>query len=115
MCELFALNSNVPTSATFSFTGFSARGGRTGDHADGWGMAFPEGDACPMFVDDSWACDSPLADSLRRHPLRARTAMAHVRKATQGSVSLANCHPFQREWGGRHWVSSTSRSATKAC
>ncbi len=104
MCELFALNSNVPTSATFAFTGLSARGGRTGEHADGWGMAFHGGDACRVFLDDAPACDSPLASFLRQHPLRAPTVMAHVRKATQGSVSLANCHPFQREWGGRHWV-----------
>jgi predicted glutamine amidotransferase len=36
--------------------------------------------------------------------VQARTVMAHVRKATQGNVSLANCHPFLREWGGRHWA-----------
>ncbi len=104
MCELFALNSNVPTAATFSFTGFSARGGATGDHVDGWGMAFHAGDVCRVFVDDRRACDSPLADFLRQHPIEAPTVMAHVRKATQGAVSLANCHPFQREWAGRHWV-----------
>ena len=36
MCQLFALNCNVPSAVTFSFTGFSARGGRTGEHADGF-------------------------------------------------------------------------------
>jgi glutamine amidotransferase len=30
--------------------------------------------------------------------------MAHIRKATQGPVQLANCHPFVREWQGRHWT-----------
>jgi glutamine amidotransferase len=104
MCELFALNSNVPTSATFAFTGFSARGGATGDHADGWGMAFHDGDDCRVFVDAGRACDAPLAEFLRQHPLRARTVLAHVRKATQGAVQLANCHPFQREGLGRHWL-----------
>ena len=104
MCELFAINGSAPTAATFSFTGFSARGGATGEHVDGWGMALHEGDACRVFVDAGRACDSPLAEFLRRHPLRARTVLAHVRKATQGPVSLANCHPFQREWAGRHWV-----------
>jgi glutamine amidotransferase len=29
--------------------------------------------------------------------------IAHIRKATQGEVRLANCHPFVREWLGRHW------------
>lgn len=104
MCELLALNSNVPTAATFSFTGLSARGGRTGDHADGFGMAFHDGTGCRVFVDAGRACDAPLAEFLRRHPLRARTVMAHVRKATQGAVNPSNCHPFQREWLGRHWL-----------
>jgi glutamine amidotransferase len=104
MCELFALNSNVPTAATFSFSGFSARGGATGEHVDGWGMAFHDGDGCRVFLDPGRACDAPLAEFLRRHPLRARTVVAHVRKATQGVVSLANCHPFQREWLGRNWL-----------
>ncbi len=104
MCELLALNSNVPTAATFSFCGFSARGGHTGDHADGWGMAFHDGDGCRVFIDTGRACDAPLAEFLRVHPLRARTVLAHVRKATQGAVDLANCHPFQREWLGRHWL-----------
>ena len=104
MCELFALNASSPSAATFSFSGFSARGGDTGDHGDGWGMAFHDGIDCRLFIDAGRACDAPLAEFLRRHPLRARTVMAHVRKATQGAVALANCHPFQREWLGRHWL-----------
>jgi len=104
MCELLGLNSNVPTAATFSFSGLSARGGRTGDHADGWGMAFHDGEGCRVFLDEGRACDAPLAEFLRRQPLRARTVIAHVRKATQGAIDLSNCHPFQREWLGRHWL-----------
>ena len=104
MCELLGLNSNVPTAATFSFSGLSARGGRTGDHADGWRMAFHDGEGCRVFLDEGRACDAPLADFLRRQPLRARTVIAHVRKATQGAIDLSNCHPFQREWLGRHWL-----------
>jgi glutamine amidotransferase len=104
MCELFALDSSAPAAATFSFSGFSARGGLTGHHADGWGVGFHEADGCRVFIDAGRACDAPLASFLREHPIRARTVLAHVRKATQGAVALANCHPFQREWGGRHWI-----------
>jgi glutamine amidotransferase len=104
MCELLGLNSNAPTAATFSFSGLSARGGHTGDHADGWGMAFHDDDGCRVFLDAGRACDAPLAEFLRQQPLRARTVLAHVRKATQGAVDLSNCHPFQREWLGRHWL-----------
>lgn len=104
MCELLGLNSNVPTAATFSFSGLSARGGHTGDHADGWGMAFHDGESCRVFRDAGRACDAPLADFLRSQPLRARNVIAHVRKATQGAIDLSNCHPFGREWLGRHWL-----------
>ena len=104
MCQLLAINSNAPTAATFSFTGFSARGGATDHHADGWGMAFHDGQVPQVFHDAGRACDAPLAAFLRQHPLRARTVLAHVRKATQGAVGLANCHPFVREWRGRSWV-----------
>jgi predicted glutamine amidotransferase len=103
MCQLFALNSNAPTEVTFAFTGFSARGGATGEHADGFGVAFHEGAACRHFVDDGRASDAALACFLRQHAIRARTVLAHIRKATQGAVQLSNCHPFVREWQGRHW------------
>ena len=103
MCQLFGLSSSAPTSVTFSFAGLSARGGRTGDHADGFGLSFHDGIGVRVFIDEGRASDSVLAGLLRTVPIRARTALAHVRRATQGSVQWANCHPFVREWGGRYW------------
>ncbi|CAN5321275.1 class II glutamine amidotransferase [soil metagenome] len=103
MCQLFALSCNVPSAVTFSFTGFSARGGGTAEHADGFGLAFHDGPSCRLFVDEGRASDAALAGFLRQHPIRARTVLGHVRKATQGPVQLSNCHPFVREWQGRHW------------
>jgi predicted glutamine amidotransferase len=103
MCQLFALSCNAPSAVTFSFTGLSARGGRTGEHADGYGLAFHDDNVCRHFIDEGRASDSALADFLRHHPIRARTVLAHIRKATQGAVQLSNCHPFVREWQGRHW------------
>jgi glutamine amidotransferase len=103
MCELFALSCNAPSAVTFSFTGFSARGGSTGEHADGFGLAFHDGAGLRLFIDEERASDSALAAFLRQHPIRARTVLGHIRKATQGPVRIANCHPFVREWQGRHW------------
>jgi glutamine amidotransferase len=103
MCQLFALSCNVPSAVTFSFTGLSARGGATGEHADGYGLAFHDDGVCRQFIDEGRASDSALAGFLRQHPIRARTVLAHIRKATQGAVQLSNCHPFVREWQGRHW------------
>jgi predicted glutamine amidotransferase len=111
MCQLLGMNCNTPTDVLFSFAGFAQRGGRTDHHADGWGIAFFEGRGASRehlglrhFVDHLPACDSPVAELVRRYPIKSENVIAHIRKATQGEVSLANCHPFVRELWGRYWV-----------
>jgi predicted glutamine amidotransferase len=47
---------------------------------------------------------SPVAELIKRTPIKSQHVIAHIRKATQGRVSLANCHPFVRELWGRYWV-----------
>jgi predicted glutamine amidotransferase len=98
------MNCNTPTDVMFSFAGFAERGGRTDHHADGWGIAFYEGKGVRHFVDHEAACSSPVAELIRRYPIKSRNVISHIRKATQGVVSLENCHPFVRELWGRHWV-----------
>ena len=104
MCQLLGMNCNTPTDVRFSFSGFAQRGGRTGDHSDGWGIAFFEGKGVRHFVDHERAVDSPVAELIRRYPIKSSNVIAHIRKATQGVVSLQNCHPFVRELWGRYWV-----------
>src|SRR3954465_11907973 len=104
MCQLLGMNCNVPTDICFSFEGFCARGGSTADHADGWGIAFFEGRGCRTFLDAHPSTKSPIAELVRRYPIKSKHVIAHIRKATQGAVSLENCHPFQRELWGRYWV-----------
>ncbi|MBI5275036.1 MAG: class II glutamine amidotransferase [Burkholderiales bacterium] len=104
MCQLLGMNCNTPTDLTFSFSGFAQRGGRTDHHADGWGIAFFEGLGLRHFVDNQPACESPVAELIRRYPIKSRNVIAHIRKATQGHVALENCHPFVRELWGRYWV-----------
>jgi predicted glutamine amidotransferase len=104
MCQLLGMNCNVPTDIVFSFTGFSTRGGRTDEHIDGWGIAFFEGAGVRHFVDHEAAIASPIADLIRRWPIKSKNVIAHIRKATQGRVALENCHPFVRELWGRYWV-----------
>jgi len=43
MCELLGMSANVPTDICFSFKGLRERGGKTGPHKDGWGVAFYQG------------------------------------------------------------------------
>ncbi|MFZ2389119.1 MAG: class II glutamine amidotransferase [Polaromonas sp.] len=114
MCQLLGMNCNAPTDVTFSFRGFAQRGGHTDQHTDGWGIAFFEGDrnadgaghgkGLRHFVDHLPACESPVADLIRRYPIKSSNVIAHIRKATQGHVALENCHPFVRELWGRYWV-----------
>ncbi|MFT3959839.1 class II glutamine amidotransferase [Propionivibrio sp.] len=104
MCQLLALNSNHPAAITFSFEGFVARGGLTGKHRDGWGIAFFEDTGCRLFIDYQASIDSPIAQLIKHYPIKSTNIVAHVRLATQGKVSLPNCHPFMRELWGKYWV-----------
>ncbi len=104
MCQLLGMNCNVPTDIVFSFTGFATRAGGAGEHNDGWGIAFFEGRGVRHFVDYQSALASPIADLIRRCPIKSQNVIAHIRKATQGRVVLENCHPFVRELWGRYWV-----------
>jgi predicted glutamine amidotransferase len=104
MCQLLAMNCNVPTDIVFSFTGFAQRGGRTDTHHDGWGIAFFEGAGVRHFVDHQAAIASPIAELIKNYPIKSTNVIAHIRKATQGQVALENCHPFVRELWGRYWV-----------
>jgi glutamine amidotransferase len=104
MCQLLGMNCNVPTDIVFSFTGFHHRGGRTAEHADGWGIAFYEDRGCRLFIDTKPAAQSPVAQLVRSYPIRSLNVIAHIRKATVGSVALENTHPFMREMWGRYWT-----------
>ncbi|AFZ22893.1 putative glutamine amidotransferase [Cylindrospermum stagnale PCC 7417] len=104
MCQLLGMNCNVPTDICFSFEGFSARGGKTDDHRDGWGIAFFEGKGCRIFIDAKPSIASPVAELVRSYPIHSTHVIAHIRKATQGEITLQNCHPFRRELWGHYWV-----------
>ncbi len=57
-----------------------------------------------LFVDPGAAAESPVAELIRRYPIKSRLVISHIRKATVGQVMLQNCHPFVRELWGRYWV-----------
>jgi len=104
------MNSHLPASVNMSFTGFSQRGGCTDHNADGWGIAFFEGEGTNpgkgvrCFIDKESAATSAIAQLLKTYPIKSHNVVAHVRKATVGDVSLENSHPFVRELWGRNWV-----------
>ena len=101
MCQLLGMNANTPTDVMLSFTGFATR---AEEHKDGFGIAFFEGPGVRLMVDAQSARCSPIAEMVRRFPVRSGNIVAHIRKATQGPVALENTHPFVRELWGRYWV-----------
>jgi len=104
MCELLGMSANVPTDLRFSFEGLTRRGGATGPHGDGWGVAFhPGGRDCQLFREAAAGAHSPLASFLAAHPIPSRIAVAHVRRANRGRAGIENTHPFVRELWGRSW------------
>jgi glutamine amidotransferase len=103
MCELLGMSANVPTDIVFSFTGLMQRGGGTGPHRDGWGIAFYEGRGVRLFQDPAASVESEVARLVQRYPIKSETVIGHIRQANVGQVSLANTHPFVRELWGRNW------------
>jgi glutamine amidotransferase len=101
MCQLLGMNANTPTDVMFSFTGLATR---ADEHKDGFGIAFFEDRGLRLFVDHQGARSSPVAEIVKRYPIKSDNVIAHIRKATQGRVALENSHPFMRELWGRYWV-----------
>jgi glutamine amidotransferase len=101
MCQLLGMNANTPTDVMFSFAGLAHR---ADEHKDGFGIAFFEDRGLRYFVDHHGARASPVAELVKRYPIRSDNVIAHIRKATQGRVALENTHPFVRELWGRYWV-----------
>ena len=104
MCELLGMSANIPTDICFSFTGLMQRGGKTGPHRDGWGIAFYEGRGCRTFHDPNPSAESEIARLVQRYPIKSLIVISHIRRANRGRVCLENTHPFTRELWGRHWV-----------
>lgn len=103
MCELLGMSSNVPTDICFSFSGLMQRGGKTGPHKDGWGVAFYEGRGCRTFHDPFPSANSEIAKLVKHYPIKSRNVICHIRRANRGKVCLENTHPFIRELWGRNW------------
>ncbi|NVK43014.1 MAG: class II glutamine amidotransferase, partial [Oceanospirillaceae bacterium] len=103
MCELLGMSANVPTDICFSFTGLMQRGGGTGPHRDGWGIAFYEGRGVRFFHDPAPSVESAIAGLISSHPLKSHVVISHIRQANVGKVCLENTHPFSRELWGLSW------------
>lgn len=104
MCELLGMSANTPTDVCFSFSGLMQRGGRTGPHRDGWGIAFYEGNGSRVFHDPLASAESEIARLIQNYSIKSLIVISHIRQANRGKVCLENTHPFARELWGRSWV-----------
>lgn len=104
MCQLFGLSSARPVSPWFSLQGFFQRGGGTGEHADGWGVAYYDKGQSRLCVQESPAYTCTEARAMLEQPFKTTTVIAHVRKATFGAIARNNTHPFMRRLWGRDWI-----------
>ncbi len=100
MCRMFAVRAERPIRVEDDLlsapTGLARQscGDRCGTrHEQGWGIGWFAGDGARLVRSARPAGADPLyAESSRK--VCGTTVLAHVRKASMGSVAEANCHPF---------------------
>jgi glutamine amidotransferase len=72
----------------------NALGAQSNDHRDGWGVAFYVDGAPHITRSPATALDDVLFHRVSG-VVASETVLAHVRRATNGEISVLNCHPFQ--------------------
>ncbi len=95
MCRLFGFRSVIQSQVHRSLVSAdNALMLQSERHPDGWGVAYYQAKAPHIIKSVATAID----DNLFRHVsgiVTSQTVVAHLRKATQGSLSVINTHPFQ--------------------
>jgi predicted glutamine amidotransferase len=100
MCRLYAMHANEPTRVECSLVKAQnalmeqSKGDREGlMHGHGWGVAdYPDG--VPIIEKHIQAAFQSAHFSRKAAYVYAKTVVAHVRRATVGSASIENTHPF---------------------
>lgn len=100
MCRLFGFRSVIPSQVHYSLLrADNALCKQSEYHSDGWGVAYWV-DGAPQVTK---AANAAIHDKIFNRVsgvVSSETVIAHVRKATQGDLTVLNTHPFQH---GR-WV-----------
>ena len=95
MCRLFGFRSVIPSQVHRSLLAAeNALGVQSNEHPDGWGVAFYVDGAPHVTRSPTTALGDALFHRLSG-VVSSETVLAHVRKATQGTRTVFNCHPFQ--------------------
>ncbi len=100
MCRLFGLHSNNRTSVKQALLmADNALAVQSQAHQDGWGIAYYNKGVPHIIKSLGCAHQSDGFHKLGQN-IQTHTLIAHIRSATQGEISLVNCHPFQHG----HWI-----------
>lgn len=95
MCRIFGFRSVIPSQVHRSLVAAdNAICRRSEVHPDGWGVAFYV-DGTPHVTRSALTAMSDNLFHRLSGVVSSETVVAHVRKATQGEISILNCHPFQ--------------------
>lgn len=95
MCRLFGFRSVIPSMVHRSLVGAdNALGVQSERHPDGWGVAYYI-DGAPHVAKSSFTAMDDVIFNRVSGVVSSETVVAHVRKATQGELSVLNTHPFQ--------------------
>lgn len=104
MCELFGYSGYQEQALASWLEPFRARGGRTADNPDGWGVASWQGENVDIVKSPEPGFSSERFVQLAQD-LRGRLVIAHVRKARHPPVpGMLNTHPFAHDCCDRQWV-----------
>jgi len=99
MCDLLGVSSRQPVTIEMSFKKLLERACHA--NPDGWGAVFYRDEDAYVFREPRPGGDSQLAAILANCGIPSHLIISHIRKATQGDISIRNTHPFTRELGGR--------------
>jgi glutamine amidotransferase len=100
MCRLFGFRSVIPSQMHRSLVvADNALCAQSAAHPDGWGVAYYV-DGAPHLTRATQTAQHDQLFHRVSGVVSSETVLAHVRRATQGTISVLNTHPFQH---GR-WV-----------
>lgn len=95
MCRIFGFRSVIQSQVHRSLVSAdNALMQQSDRHPDGWGVAYYNAGAPHVIKSVATAMDDHLFQRVSGI-VASETVLAHLRKATQGSLSIINTHPFQ--------------------
>ena len=102
MCELFGFCAKSKSDIAPALRSFFSHGA---SNPNGWGLALDAEDNVKLVLEAADSSKSPTPARLLAKPVLQKFALAHLRRATVGAMTLPNCHPVYREdASGRGWM-----------